>query len=177
MLYRIRRQILPAPPSKPSPKKIIQDSNNNQMESKKLAKGLHLQWRPANKPNKKRSQIHSKSYGNIVSLRKTISRAARYRDDPDGNVINLSKHSFTKIQFKVLHKNLNFCPTPGYYNKKEVKTDIKNFERKIKLKSFFELKKQDKPNKNNNTSSDIPNIKAKSIWEPPPKIATPLTRS
>ena len=52
---------LPAPPSKPSPKKIIQDSNNNQMESKILAKGLHLQWRPANKPNKKRSQIHSKT--------------------------------------------------------------------------------------------------------------------
>ena len=55
MLHRTRRQILPAPPSKPSPKKIIQDSNNNQMESKILAKGLHLQWRPANKPNKKRS--------------------------------------------------------------------------------------------------------------------------
>ena len=91
---------------------------------------------------------------------------------PDGNVINLSKHSFTKIQFKVLHKNLNFCPTPGYYNKKEVKTDIKNFERKIKLKSFFELKKQDKPNKNNNTSSAIPNIKAKSTWEPPKNCHT-----
>ena len=61
MLHRIRRQILPAPPSKPSAKKIIQDSNNNQMESKKVAKGLHFQWRPANKPNKKRSQIHSKT--------------------------------------------------------------------------------------------------------------------
>ena len=27
---------------------------------------------------------------------------------------------------------------------------------KIKRKSFFELKKQDKPNENNSTSSDIP---------------------
>ena len=53
---------------------------------------------------------------------------------------------------------------PGYYNKKEVKTNIKkNFERKIKLKSFFELKKEDKPNKNNNTSSDIPNILKKIV--------------
>ena len=65
---------------------------------------------------------------------------------------------------KVLNKHLNFCPTPGYYNRKKVKPDIKNFERKIKLKSFFELKKQDKPNENNNMSSDILNIK-------------PLTRS
>ena len=70
--------------------------------------------------NKKCSPILSKNYANIVNIRKTISRASRYRDDPDGNVMNLSKHSFTKKQFKVLSKNLIFCPTPGYYNKKEV---------------------------------------------------------
>ena len=34
------------------------------------------------------------------------------------------------------------------------------------MKSFFELKKQDKPNENNNTSSDIPYIKPKSTSEP-----------
>ena len=53
-------------------------------------------------------------------------------NDPEGNVINLFEYSFTKNQFKVLNKNLNFCPTPGCYNKKEIKT-----ERKIKLKAFF----------------------------------------
>lgn len=47
------------------------------------------------------------------------------------------KYLFTKNQFKVLNKNLNFCPTPGSYIKKEIKTDIKNFERKIKLKALF----------------------------------------
>ena len=52
------------------------------------------------------------------------------------------------------------------YNKKEIKTDIKSFEMKIKLKSFFELKNQNKPNKNNSASSDIPNMKPKSTWEP-----------
>ena len=46
------------------------------------------------------------------------------------------------MQFKVLNKILHFYPMPGYYNKKEIKTDIKNFERKIKLKSFFELENQ-----------------------------------
>ena len=55
---------------------------------------------------------------------------------------------------------------PGYYNKTEIKTDITKFERKIKLKSFFELINQDKPNNNNNMSSDIPNIKPKPTWEP-----------
>ena len=55
---------------------------------------------------------------------------------------------------------------PRYYSKKEIKIDMKNFERKIKLKSFFELKNQSKLNANS-VSSDIPNIKPKSTWEPP----------
>ena len=96
-------------------------------------------------------------------LRKNIFKGSSiYRDDPDRNVINFSKHSFTKKQFKVLNKNQNFCPAPAYYNKKEIKADIKKFERKIKLKTFFELKNPNKLNENNSASSDIPNIKPKS---------------
>ena len=53
---------------------------------------------------------------------------------------------------------------PGNHNKKEIKTDIRNFETKTELKSFFWLENQDKPNENN--SSDIPNIKPKSSWAP-----------
>ena len=33
---QVRRQTLPAPPSKPSPQTIIHDTNNNKMESKNL---------------------------------------------------------------------------------------------------------------------------------------------
>ena len=36
----------------------------------------------------------------------------------------------------------------------------------MKLIRFFELKNQDKPNKNNTTASDIPNIKPRLTWEP-----------
>ena len=43
----------------------------------------------------------------MVKLRKTISRAGGYRDNPDVNVINLSKHSFTKKQFKLKKPNEN----------------------------------------------------------------------
>ena len=117
---------------------------------------------------KKHSRVYSKNYGNIVHLRKTVSRAAPYRADPDGNVINISKYSFTikqknNSQYKT--KIWIFCSTPGYYNKKEIKTDIKSFERKVKLIFFFGLKNQDKVNKRNSTSSHIPNIKPKSTWE------------
>ena len=47
------------------------------------------------------------------------------------------KYLFTKNQSKVLNKSLSFCLSPGSYIKKEIKTDIKNFERKIKLKALF----------------------------------------
>lgn len=60
-------------------------------------------------------------------LTKTVSRAICYRDDPEGNIIILSKFSFTKNQLEVLNKNLNLF-------------QIKNFKWKIKLKAFSELK-------------------------------------
>ena len=85
-------------------------------------------------------------------------------DDPEGNVINLSRYSITKDQFKVSNKIFNFCPTRVYHNEKEIKTEIKSFQRKIKRKAF-ELKEGNKTDKNNNTTSDIPNIKPKSKLE------------
>ena len=40
------------------------------------------------------------------TYKKTVSRAVHYRDDPEGNVINLFKYSFSKNQFKLLNKKL-----------------------------------------------------------------------
>ena len=62
--------------------------------------------------------------------------------DPLNNVINLSTKSFTFYEFKLLNKNLNFCPAPNRYNKKQFKNDIDTFIRKVKLKSHFKNKEQ-----------------------------------
>ena len=61
----------------------------------------------------------------------------KFTTDPSGNVVNLSKHSFTKPQYELLNKNLNFCPKPSKFNIQTFKEDIKKFKRKIKLKAFF----------------------------------------
>ena len=37
--------------------------------------------------------------------------------DPFGNVVNLSDTLFSKSEFSLLNKNLNFCPRPNKYNK------------------------------------------------------------
>ena len=36
-----------------------------------------------------------------------------------------------------MNKNLNFCLTPGYHNKEELKRDIKTFTREINLREHF----------------------------------------
>ena len=53
----IRRQILPAPPSKPSQQKMIQENNNNQMNSKKLKTATIL--------NGGSKQAKSKTFSNL----------------------------------------------------------------------------------------------------------------
>ena len=53
-----------------------------------------------------------------------------------------------------------------YYNKAEIKSDIKKLSKEIETEKFFELKNINKLNENNSTSSDVPKIKPTSVWEP-----------
>ena len=41
-----------------------------------------------------------------------MEKSIRHQSDPNGNLINLTKHSFIKTEFKLLNKNLNFVPAP-----------------------------------------------------------------
>ena len=112
-----------------------------------------------NSPN---SKISSPNDGNVKRLWKTIERTNRYRVDPFGNAINLSKLLFTKYQQKLLNKNLNFCPTPERYNRNEVTNDFKEFKRKIKPKAHFALQENHDINQLNFEKNITPK---KSKWE------------
>ena len=89
----VRRQILPAPLSKPSPQKIIQDKNNKQMESKNLQTASILNGGQQKNQIKNVCEFIQKAMETLSTYErgKTISRATHYRDDLEGNVINLSK--------------------------------------------------------------------------------------
>ena len=54
-----------------------------------------------------------------------------------GNVINLTKKQFTKDQYKLLNKNLNYIPNPGKPNTKDFNNDKDNFYRRIILRAHF----------------------------------------
>ena len=53
------------------------------------------------------------------------------------NVFNLSKKCLTKDEVSLLSKGLNFCPTPKDFDKAEVKRDLEEFGRRLRLKCFF----------------------------------------
>ena len=99
--------------------------------------------------------------GNFRRIRETIQRASKYNSDPFGNVINLSNFKFCIPVYKLLGKNLNFCPTPGTYNKNIFKTEMDQFYRRLKLRGHFG---NDNHDRRTITEEDI--FKPMSNWEP-----------
>ena len=60
-----------------------------------------------------------------------MEKSIRHQSDPNGNLINLTKHSFIKTEFKLLNKNLNFVPAPKVYDKNELDADLNDFFKRI----------------------------------------------
>ena len=85
----------------------------------------------------KGTEFRTRNNANTFKLQRTITNALRYKSDPSGNVVNLSKHSFSFDTYKLLNKNLNFIPTSKRYNKNQLSSDLQNFFRLIKLRAHF----------------------------------------
>ena len=75
--------------------------------------------------------------------------------------MNLSNKQFTFPEYNLLNKNLNFCPSPGKYNKATLQKDIDAFTRRIKLKAHFN--NENEPN--DGRRKDF-YIKSDSTWTP-----------
>ena len=74
---------------------------------------------------------------------------------PKPSVINLSTYKLTKDQIDVLKLGLKFCPTPKS-NITELKGDLREFERKVRLKERFK----------DNINQDDSLVKNKSKFQP-----------
>ena len=64
---------------------------------------------------------------------------------------------FSKKEFSLLNKNLNFCPRPNKYNKQNLNKDILNFYRNIKVRAHFG---------STENNSNEPRFKSNSNWLP-----------
>ena len=61
----------------------------------------------------------------LSNFSQTIENALRRKSDPSGNVVNLSKHSFSSDTYKLLNGNLNFVHTSKRYT--QLSSDLQNF--------------------------------------------------
>ena len=102
-------------------------------------------------------------------LKKTLRSNVKTKLDPFGNVVNLSDTIFSKSEFSLLNKNLNFCPRPNKYNKQNLNKDLLKFYRNIKLRAQFG---------STENNSNKPRFKSNSNWLPdklPSRVETFIT--
>lgn len=91
----------------------------------------------------RRSNAHT--LGEILKL---LVPASRIDEEGNKNIVVLSKHFIlTEAQYKLLNKGLTFVPTPKLDSdtKSQMKLDLQNYHRKLKLATFFENKNQSDP--------------------------------
>ena len=78
-------------------------------------------------------------------------------------IFNLSSKALSRQHLSVLLRGLKFTPTPQQ-NKIEIKHDVQQFTRKLRLLEYFY---KDNPEKEKNETSEISIIKDKSNFWPP----------
>ena len=75
--------------------------------------------------------------------------------------MDLSNFNFSISVYKLLGKNLNFCPTPKLIAKNILQKELHNFFRRIKLRAQFGISEEKEKEK---TEEQI--FKPRSTWEP-----------
>ena len=84
-----------------------------------------------------------------------------------GSVVNLSCKSLAEYQIKLLSKGLKFSPTPSDIDKNQLKLDIEEFKKKMKLKWYFrDNNNNDSSSSSNYANTNNPPFYIKSGWNP-----------
>jgi hypothetical protein len=86
-------------------------------------------------------------------------------------VLNISDTELNEYECEVLTKGLNYCPTPGECNLKEIHQDLHSFFRRLRLKEFFHDMTPDDtitPIVPHQQQAFLKNFRLKSSWLPPP---------
>ena len=75
-------------------------------------------------------------------------------------MVNLSTVDLSEAEVKLLTKGLSFCPTPQKVDWIELKADLEDFSRRLRLKEYFHGRES------SNYVSDPNTFKKKNSWTP-----------
>ena len=78
-----------------------------------------------------------------------------------GSVVNLSRRELSKEDVSLLSKGLKFSPTPTDIDKAQLKADIEDFKRRMRLRWHFRNSEDD------SFTYDDNHFRIKSTWQPP----------
>ena len=79
----------------------------------------------------------------------------------DHIVVNLSKRVLTEAEISLLSKGLKFCPTPEKIDIYQLRKDIREYIRRIRLKEYFYSEENV-----DGDFSEMPSFRSKSNWSP-----------
>ena len=82
-------------------------------------------------------------------------------DTGDRIVVNLSKRHLTEAEISLLSKGLKFCPTPERIDVYNVRKDIRDYIRRIRLREYFYCEDDV-----DGDFSEMPALRTKSTWCP-----------
>ena len=120
--------------------------------------------------NNKVNDFYRTNNADSIGIQRKIKNMFEYRSDPFGNILSLSKYSFSLNTYKLLNQNLNFVPTPKQYSQKQIDTDTENFSHLLKLHAHI------KDVNETQTSDQLYQpfkVKNKTKWTPKEKHHTP----
>ena len=83
-----------------------------------------------------------------------------HKCDDSNYVVNLSTVDLSEAEVKLLSKDLSFCPTPQKIDWIELKADLEDFSRRLRLKEYFHGRES------SNYVSDPNPFKKKNSWTP-----------
>ena len=90
-------------------------SNTENAETTHRSKNVHAASKSGDQTeintDNKGNDFYRTNNENSIDIQRKIKNMLEYRSDTFGNILNLSKHSFSLNTFRLLNKNLNFVPT------------------------------------------------------------------
>ena len=101
----------------------------------------------SSKPKRNRRFIRIQSrrkWKQEKKIRKEIQRGKE-------TVLNLSKRTLNSAEYRLLGKGLKFCPKPKHHNEIQLRIDVFEFTRKLRLKEFFGAKEEEDSDSENDT--------------------------
>ena len=95
--------------------------SNTETTHRPKKRAYSLQIRGANRNqhrNNKGNDFYGTNNEKPIGKQQQKKNMLEYSSHPFGNILNLSKHSFSLNTYKLLNKNLNFVPAPKQCNQK-----------------------------------------------------------